>query len=37
VPARIRPDSVDPATIRRGMLSYVERGRRYREQLRRLD
>ncbi len=36
VPARIRPDSVDPATIRRGMLSYVERGRRYREQLRRL-
>ena len=37
VPARIRPDSVNPDTIRTGMLSYVERGRRYREQLRRLD
>jgi carbonic anhydrase/acetyltransferase-like protein (isoleucine patch superfamily) len=37
VPARIRPDSVDPASIRTGMLSYVERGRRDREQLRRLE
>ena len=37
VPARIRPDSVDPHTIRVGMLSYVDRGRHYRDHLRRLD
>ncbi|HZM31284.1 MAG TPA: gamma carbonic anhydrase family protein [Acidimicrobiales bacterium] len=37
VPAKIRPDSVDPASIRVGMLSYVERGRHYRDQLRRID
>jgi carbonic anhydrase/acetyltransferase-like protein (isoleucine patch superfamily) len=37
VPAKIRPDSVDPASIRVGMLSYVERGRHYRAQLRRID
>jgi carbonic anhydrase/acetyltransferase-like protein (isoleucine patch superfamily) len=37
VPARIRPDAVDPASIRVGMLSYVERGRHYRAQLRRVD
>ena len=38
VPARIRPDAVDPdLMIRVGMLSYVERGRQYRRHLRRLD
>lgn len=38
VPARIRPDAVDPDTmIRGGVLSYVERGQRYRRQLRRID
>jgi carbonic anhydrase/acetyltransferase-like protein (isoleucine patch superfamily) len=38
VPARIRPDAVDAdSMIRVGMLSYVERGRHYRERLRRLD
>jgi hypothetical protein len=38
VPARIRPDAVDPALmIRLGMLSYVERGRQYRDHLRRVD
>jgi carbonic anhydrase/acetyltransferase-like protein (isoleucine patch superfamily) len=37
VPAKIRPDAVNPATIRMGMLSYVERGRLYRRQLRRID
>lgn len=38
IPAKIRPDAVDPDTmIRMGMLSYVERGAQYREQLRRLD
>ncbi len=37
VPAQIRPDSVDPHTIRMGMLSYVDRGRHYRDHLRRLD
>jgi carbonic anhydrase/acetyltransferase-like protein (isoleucine patch superfamily) len=38
IPAKIRPDAVDPdMMIRPGMLSYVERGRQYRGQLRRLD
>jgi len=38
IPAKIRPDAVDPDTmIRLGMLSYVERGAQYRTQLRRLD
>jgi carbonic anhydrase/acetyltransferase-like protein (isoleucine patch superfamily) len=38
VPATIRPDAVDPdLMIRMPMLSYVERGRRYRLGLRRLD
>ena len=38
IPARIRPDAVDADTmIRTGMLSYLERGRRYRQGLRRLD
>jgi len=38
VPAKIRPDAVDPeAMIRLAMLSYVERGARYRKELRRLD
>lgn len=37
VPAKIRPDSVDPDTIRIGMLVYLERGRHYRQHLRRID
>jgi carbonic anhydrase/acetyltransferase-like protein (isoleucine patch superfamily) len=38
IPAKIRPDAVNPdLMIRPGMLSYVERGRQYRKQLRRLD
>jgi carbonic anhydrase/acetyltransferase-like protein (isoleucine patch superfamily) len=38
VPATIKPDRVDPATqIRMGMQMYLERGRTYRAQLRRLD
>ena len=38
VPARIKPDAVDPdLMIRFPMLSYVERGKRYRDGLRRLD
>lgn len=38
VPAKVRPDAVDPATqIVPGMQVYLERGRTYRAQLRRLD
>ena len=38
IPARIKPDAVDPdLMIRLGMLSYVERGKQYRDGLRRLD
>jgi carbonic anhydrase/acetyltransferase-like protein (isoleucine patch superfamily) len=38
VPAKIRPDAVDPdLMIRMGMLSYVERGRHYRDHMRRVD
>ncbi len=37
IPAKIRPDSVTPEMIRIGMQSYVERGRRYRAELRRVD
>jgi carbonic anhydrase/acetyltransferase-like protein (isoleucine patch superfamily) len=38
VPAKIRPDAVEPEMmIRMPMLSYVERGRHYREHLRRVD
>ena len=37
VPAKIRPDCVDPDAIRWPMLSYVERARQYREALRRID
>ena len=38
IPAKIRPDAVDPDTmIRMGMLSYVERGAQYRKHLRRID
>lgn len=37
VPARIRPDCVLPEMIRTGMVSYVERSRRYRTELRRID
>lgn len=38
VPAKIKPDSVDPAVqIARGMQVYLERARTYRAQLRRID
>ncbi|MEO6627911.1 MAG: gamma carbonic anhydrase family protein [Aquihabitans sp.] len=37
VPAKIRPDSVHMDLIRLGMLSYVDRGHRYRAELRRID
>ena len=38
IPAKIRPDAVDPEKmIRPGMLSYVARGAYYRTHLRRVD
>lgn len=37
VPAKIRPDAVTPEMISLGMESYVQRARRYRTDLRRLD
>jgi carbonic anhydrase/acetyltransferase-like protein (isoleucine patch superfamily) len=37
IPAKIRPDSVDPEQISRGVESYVARGKRYAAELRRLD
>jgi carbonic anhydrase/acetyltransferase-like protein (isoleucine patch superfamily) len=37
VPARIRPDCVTPEMISHGVEAYLERTRRYRTQLRRLD
>ena len=37
IPAKIRPDSVTPDMIALGMQSYVDRGHRYRAELRRLD
>ena len=37
IPAAIRADAVDAATIEESAAFYVERGRYYREQLRRLD
>jgi hypothetical protein len=38
VPAKLRPDSVVPELmIEPGMATYVERSRRYRKELRRLD
>lgn len=38
VPAKVKPDAVDPALqIEPGMQVYLERGRTYRAQLRRLD
>jgi len=37
IPAKIRPDSVTPEMISLGMQSYVDRGHRYRAELRRLD
>ncbi|MCU1500013.1 MAG: hypothetical protein JWM47_3966 [Acidimicrobiales bacterium] len=37
IPARIRPDAVTPEMIALGMQSYVDRGHRYRAELRRLD
>ncbi len=37
VPAKIRPDAVVPEMISVGMQSYVDRGHRYRRELRRVD
>jgi carbonic anhydrase/acetyltransferase-like protein (isoleucine patch superfamily) len=38
IPAKIKPDAVEPRTmIELGAASYVERGRQYRKELRRLD
>ena len=37
VPAKLRLDSVDPRTISEAATFYVERGKRYRQDLRRLD
>jgi carbonic anhydrase/acetyltransferase-like protein (isoleucine patch superfamily) len=38
VPAKVKPDAVDPESeIQMAALSYVERGRQYRKELRRLD
>lgn len=37
IPAKIRPDMVTPEMISLGMQSYVHRGHRYRQELRRLD
>jgi hypothetical protein len=38
VPAKIRPDAVDPdAAITPGVRNYVRNGRRYRAELRRID
>lgn len=37
VPAKIRPDSVDPTSIEMGVQFYVARGKRYAADLRRLD
>ena len=37
IPARIRPDSVTPEMISLGMQSYVDRSKRYRADLRRID
>lgn len=37
IPARIRPDAVTREMIAVGMASYVERAKRYRRELRRLD
>ena len=37
IPAKIRPDAVTPEMISLGMQSYVDRAKRYREKLRRLD
>ncbi len=37
IPAKIRPDSVDPAMISDGVESYLERTRTYPARLRRLD
>ena len=37
VPARIRPDAVNPLQISVGVEHYVARGKRYRQELRRID
>ena len=37
VPARIKPDAVDPASLTHGRDIYVENGRRYAKHLRRIE
>jgi carbonic anhydrase/acetyltransferase-like protein (isoleucine patch superfamily) len=37
VPAKIRPDAVNPLQISMGVEHYVARGKRYRDELRRID
>jgi len=37
IPAKIRPDSVTPEMIAVGMQSYVDRAKRFRQDLRRID
>lgn len=37
IPAKIREGAADAASIRAGAVSYVERGHRFRQELRRLD
>ena len=37
IPATIRPDTVDPERIQRGVEFYVARGKRYAAELRRID
>ena len=37
IPAKIRPDTVDRALLQHGRDIYIENGKRYKEQLRRID
>lgn len=37
IPAKIRPDSVDPALLKHGRDIYIENGKRYKQDLRRID
>ncbi len=37
IPAKIRPDCVDPEVIALGVAAYIERGRSYAKDLRRID
>ena len=37
IPATVKPDAADPASIRHGVEIYVTKGREYREQLRRVS